>query len=346
MDSTDLYRNLVNITLGGAPSQPADLTPVPDGVTVVVNEVSAQISRILSSIRMARPKYLSLSGSSQMDDSKKDEFDNTMRGYIREAKHSIDRLEKQERARQDKQNKKSVVNKFFSDPEEDGVSETLHAHRLGMFFNLSLQLEAASSALGELQRVRYARSANQNIKHSRPKNISSKNTEQPSHIPGSLDSVFSSQSSVLQNPLSHFKQLRQQEQQQEVQTYTEASNVDVEEEEEPDSYNEDISESQAQLMQEEHDEIVASLSSSLREAEKAEQSLQQIAILQSELSQHLSTQSLQLESLNSDALRTNKEITGANKYLENAKRSNRFASRCVITASITVGVLLLLANGR
>lgn len=345
MDSTEIYRSLVNLTVGEAEAKPVDLTPVADGVTVAVNNISAQISRIQGFIKGIRPRYLTLSGSNQMLDSDKDDFDNTVRKLIKQEKVKIDLLEKQERERQDKQSHKSLVNKLFSDPEEEGVSETLHAHRRGMFYYLTLQLEAASSALGELQRVRYARSVKQNIKQSRPKNINAKNAEPKSQIPGSLDSVFSSQSSVLQNPLSHFKQLRQQEQ-QELQPNNENFDLDEKEDEELDSYDEDISDNQMQLIQEEHDELVASLNSSLREAEKAEQSLQQIAILQSELSQHLSTQSLQLESLNSDALRTNKEITGANKYLENAKRNNRFASRCVITASLTVGILLLLANGR
>lgn len=101
-----------------------------------------------------------------------------------------------------------------------------------------------------------------------------------------------------------------------------------------------------QMLTEEHDALLTELNHRLDQAHKAEKGLREISELQSELAQHLSQQSEQLEQMVNDAYRTEINVDNANAQLEKAKRNNRRASRIIIYSSITTGVLLLLLNGR
>lgn len=101
-----------------------------------------------------------------------------------------------------------------------------------------------------------------------------------------------------------------------------------------------------QVLVEEHDTLLNELNFRLDQAQQAEQSLRAIGELQSELAQHLSQQSEQLERMALDVLRTEGNVAQANAQLEKAKHSNRRASRIIIYSSLATGVLLLLLNGK
>lgn len=307
----------MRIALDGEPEDTSNAVFEADDVTKEINSLASGLSRLQASLKQMRPRYLALSGSQQMRDSEKDDFDYLVRQMLQSEQRRVRALEQRESQRYEA-SKPSGMSRWLANPESQAISETLAKHRQGMFFYLNSMLQQISMQLGELQQVRTARSIS-----ARPHTAQVTRFQE---VPASSTPPDAQQASLLDSSHSAVA-LSEPSAQPEPKT------------QEPPSEH-------MQLLLEEHDALLEELNANLDKAQKAEQSLREIADLQAELSQHLSTQTQQLDSLTTDAFRTTSDISGANEQLEKAKRSNRRASRFIIGSSLATGVFLLLLNGR
>lgn len=298
MDRTVLYREIVRIAGESHDSPPAVVNePVPDQVTQEVNSIANQLARLIASLRLLRPRYLALRGPQQMSEAERDEFDYSMRQLVQREQRRVRALEdrEQQRVQELAAKQSSFAARWLSDPETEGIEQTLAEHRRGMFFYLNMQLQNVSQSLGDLQSVRLARGHGQTKKKEDALAI----PDLPSipHTPSEKPSVNESEPHML-------------------------------------------------LVQEEHNTLLEDLNATLAKAQSAEQSMREIGELQSELNQHLATQTSQLNSLTSDAFRTTSHVSSANTQLERSKKKSKQASRVIIMSSLATGIFLLLLNGR
>lgn len=311
MDRTVLYREIVRIALDGEQEKTENTIFKADDVTKEINSISLGLCRLQASLKQMRPLYLALSGPQQMRESEKDDFDYLVRQMLQNEQRRVRALEKRESQRCEA-SKPTGMSRWLANTESQATADTLARHRQGMFFYLNSMLQQISMQLGELQQVRTARSIS-----TRP------HTTQVTKFHPELDvpsTQTSQQASLIDSSLPPSAPLK--------------------------AYSQQIPLEHMQLLQEEHDVLLEELNANLEKAQKAEQSLREIADLQAELSQHLSSQSQQLDSLKTDAFRTTSDISRANEQLEKAKKSNRRASHFIICSSLATGVFLLLLNGR
>lgn len=333
MDRTILYRELVR--LAGASEQIQSVDVLPDAFTEEATSIGRELGRLIGSLRLMRPRYLALSGSRQMSAHEREDFDYTARRLLQRETRRVRALEHrldEHRAAQTAQSA-TIKGRWFSDPDFVALQETLANHRQGILLSLNLQLQAASQTLGDMQKVRFARgegrlrAADSELKFEPgPKFEAGPESAEPVSLPAKPELSFEG---------SKLADNRQ----------AEASAVPSHTEALPES-GETYEQSSMLLLQEEHDSLLEDLNAMLGSAQKAEQSLREVAELQSKLSQHLASQSAQLQSLTADASRTTSHVTAANKQLESAKKRSKRASRIIIMSSLATGVFLLLLNGR
>lgn len=146
-----LYRELVRLV---NPSIDGEVAPEAksDDITITCRDIARSISQVGAYLADVRPQYLAVSGNEKM----RDDIDFEVSRVIQAEKRKVRELESLENDRFEK-SQVSGLRKIISDPRVQKASETLHAHRQGIFVYLNTQLQQVSASQADAQHVRLAR---------------------------------------------------------------------------------------------------------------------------------------------------------------------------------------------
>ncbi|ANB15691.1 hypothetical protein AWJ20_3330 [Sugiyamaella lignohabitans] len=280
----------------------------PDRLTAECLDINDKIKELASYLAEIRPSYLSNSRVSSHDesltDNQRDEIDYETRLILQRQMGRLRALEELEKRRIENSHSASRVAKFLRDPKKEGIDTTIKLHRAGMFWYLNDLLKTVSDTHAAQQEIRLSRQL-----------AKSKSTF---HTP--------------QNPLNTWDKKENFE--------TNISNVahDTPEHSKPSL---ELSPQQVQLLEQENSSLLEELEVTHDKVKQAEQSMYEIAELQTSLATHLSSQNTKIQSLMDDAFKTSSDVSAANEQLASARSRNRRASKIIIYSSVSLGLVLL-----
>ncbi|PRT53458.1 Syntaxin ufe1 [Wickerhamiella sorbophila] len=103
----------------------------------------------------------------------------------------------------------------------------------------------------------------------------------------------------------------------------------------------EISDQEQQALLLENNDLLQDLQATLDQAQHAERSMKEISEIQTELANHLHTQTEMISQMIDDVFKTTDDIGGANVQLKQAKARNRRASSIIVYSSLIIAILLL-----
>lgn len=255
-------------------------------------------------------------GGAPLTDKQRDDIDYETKLILQQTLlriRSLEELEGQLVARENKGSGGGVFSGFFVDVKEESRLKIARSHRQAVLWFLNDRLKEVSSKHSAQQEIRLSRQ--------------SEKSKSKIHNIGD-DSLSRSNKPSLTAKLDSKRKNN---------NYVDSAAA---QEEIPEVLR-NLTETQLAQLETENSALLDELDASLSKAQAAEKSLYEISSIQTQLAQHLSTQTEKIEHLMADAEQVQDDIEGANKQLESAKTRNKKASKIIIYTSLGFAGLLL-----
>ena len=205
------------------------------------------------------------------------------------------------------QNQLSFISKVFSTGEEEPLAiyhATLAAHRTQILRFLSITTHTVNASFEQMQKQRFGREKQLNLLHIQ-------NLDDTEEFDGLMDDFGHSASAELDDG-GHISQELTQEQVQEL------------------------------LL--ENAELLHMKTNQFKQVEQLHHSMVDIVKLQTELTMHLETQGLQIDTLLDNQDQIGVDLRGGNRDLARATNRNKRGSNVLVTTCVVLGVLLLFVD--
>lgn len=329
MDRTQLYRQII---IAANPDAAALIEPATgdepelDQLTRDCTDSLRRIMAIRKFIKDVRPQYLVVAGSDRLSGNERDTVDYEVRRMLLSARTFVEHLEAAEQQRVVGLHSRKFAS-FVRNRQVTGLNDTLARHRQGMFICINQMLKFASDELADMKKGRLSREVSckkQSTEYSSSRSSSSS-------LPQTLASMRPNTTVSTVFPTCSTLQVHDEEHKQRSTNCVALS---------------ELTEQESQILLQENQSLFSDLQSRLGTAQKAEKSLRDIAMLQTELAAHLEAQTSVIDSLVDDVFQTTTDITGANKQLESARHRNKRASRVIVFTALGLALLLLYMDAR